>query len=142
MGVAFAAVHSCFIVMKKRGCLFRGEPSVILWYCRKRYVVLVADSSWFFIDEKRIVVLAATISQFYGVEEKMVSFSRTSATTRPPPKKRISPPHHSGGRYRIASHLRQQSGRDSDHGSKSYVKSRFVSSICSGIFSSRYFRYS
>lgn len=41
-----------------------------------------------------------------------------------------------------ASHLRQQSGRDSDHGSKSSMNSRFVSSICSGIFSSRYFRYS
>ena len=141
MGVAFAAVHSCFIVMKKRGCLFRGEPSVILWYCRKRYVVLVADSYWFFSDEKRIVVLAATLSRFYGVEEKMVSFSRTSATTRTPKKEsahRIS----AVGGIISTSHLRQQSGRDSDHGSKSSVNSRFVSSICSGIFSSRYFRYS
>ena len=140
MGVAFAAVHSCFIVMKKRGCLFRGEPSVILWYCRKRYVVLVADSSWFFSDEKRIVVLAATLSRFYGVEEKMVSFSRTSATTRTrkPAAHRVS----AVGVIISTSHLRQQSGKDSDHGSKSSVNSRFVSSICSGIFSSRYFRYS
>ena len=46
----------------------------------------MADSSWFFSDEKMIVVLAATLSRFYGVEEKMVSFSRTSATMRPPQK--------------------------------------------------------